>query len=217
MLNKAGYWADVLDAEWRFVFLTDELLLSYRDMGAATVPHIGAHFFSAVARQFITDTVPGAWASWEGRRAWFLEAGRYVLAGTPGGREELRRVVDPELADLVDQLQPQDLPLVWMNRSGFTTAGAEVTGSAVWIRIDDAHGDRVGVCILPKPAAGMSHLARAAATADLAHLERMRAVERPDRHPAAISDGRPRGVVTIGATSFDGAVLRIHSPSRAHR
>ena len=186
VLNDAGYWANVLDAEWRYVFVTDELLLSYRDMGAATTPPIGSHFFSPETRQFIAATLGGAWASPEVGRAWFLDAGRYVLADTPGGREELRRVVDPALTDLVDQLQPQDLPAVWLNRSGFTTAGAEVTGSAVWIRIDDGHGHRVGVCTLQKPAAGMSHLARAAATADLTHLERMHVVERPDRRPAAI-------------------------------
>ena len=39
---------------------------------------------------------------------------------------------------------------------------------------------------MPKPAAGMSYLAAAAATADLTHLERMRLVARPDRRPAAI-------------------------------
>jgi class 3 adenylate cyclase len=185
-LNDAGYWAEVLDAEWRYVFVTDELLSSYRDMAAPTALPIGSHFFSPEARQFITETVGGAWGSPEGGRAWFLDAGRYVLADTPGGREELRRVVDPALADLVDQLQPQGLPPVWVNRSEFVTAGAEVAGSAVWIRIDDAHGHRVGVCILQKPAAGMSHLARAAATADLTHLERIRVIQRPDRHPAAI-------------------------------
>ena len=185
-LNDAGYWANVLDAEWRFVFSTHELLLSYRDMGTLTKPPVGAHFFSAEYRQFIAETVPGSWASSEVRRAWFLDVGRYVLAGTPGGREELRRVVDPALAELVDVLQPKDLPPVWRNRSEFTTAGAEVSGSAVWIRIDDAHGHRMGVCILPKPGPGMSDLARAAATADPTHLERMRVVERPDRRPAAI-------------------------------
>jgi class 3 adenylate cyclase len=184
VLNDAGYWANVLDAEWRHVFVTDELLSSYRDMGASTTPPIGSHFFSAEARQFIAATV--GWASLEVRRPWFLDAGRYMLADTPGGREEFRRVVDPALADLVDQLQPQELPPIWMNRSDFTTAGADVTGSAVFIRIDDADGHRVGVCILPKPGPGMSHLARATATADLAHLERMRDVERPDRRPAAI-------------------------------
>jgi class 3 adenylate cyclase len=186
VLNEAGNWANVLDAQWRYVFVTDELRLSYRDMGAATMPLIGAHFFSAQVRQFIRRTLGGAWASPEVGRAWFLDVGRYVLAETPGGREELRRVVDPELADLVDELQPQDLPPVWINRSGFSTAGAEATGSAVWIRIDDRDGHRVGVCVLQKPAAGMSHLARAAATADLRHLERMGVVARPDRRPAAV-------------------------------
>ena len=55
-----------------------------------------------------------------------------------------------------------------------------------WIRIDDHDGRLVGVVHLGKPAAGMSQLAAAAATADLGHLERMRLVERPDRRPAAI-------------------------------
>lgn len=185
-LNDAGYWADILDAKWRWVFRTDEMLLSDMDMQAPATPPIGSHFFSAEARRFFAAMVGGAWASPEARRAWFLKAGCYVLAGTSGGPEELRRLVDPELADLVDQLQPQDLPPIWTNRSEFRTAGAEVAGSAVWIRIDDADGQRVGVCVMPKPAAGMSHLARAAATADLAHLERLRVVERPDRRPAAI-------------------------------
>jgi class 3 adenylate cyclase len=160
--------------------------LSYRDMGASTAPPIGSHFLSEEARQFMASAVPGAWVSAQNRRAWFLQVGRYVLADAPGGREGLRSVVYPELVDLVDLLEPQELPPIWRNESEFTTAGAEVTGSAVWLRIDDAHGKRVGVCILSKPAAGMSHLARAAATADLTHLERMRVVERPDRHPAAI-------------------------------
>ena len=53
-------------------------------------------------------------------------------------------------------------------------------------RIDDAHGNLAGVCNLAKPSAGMSQLAAAAHTADLAHLERMRVVEHADRRPAAI-------------------------------
>ena len=56
-LNDAGYWATLMDAEWRIVFVTDETLLTYRDMGAATPPPIGAHFLSAEWREFneITD------------------------------------------------------------------------------------------------------------------------------------------------------------------
>ena len=106
----------MLDAEWRHVFDTDELLLSYGDMGVPTTPPIVSHLLSAEARKFIREAA-GAGASWKVRRAWFLEVGSYVLAGTPGGREELRRFVDPALADLVDQLEPQDLPPVFINRS----------------------------------------------------------------------------------------------------
>src|SRR4029079_14528340 len=50
----------------------------------------------------------------------------------------------------------------------------------------DDRGHFAGTVILMKPAAGMSELATAAATADLRHLERMRLVQRPDRRPCAI-------------------------------
>ena len=43
VLNDGGYWAVLLDAEWRYVFVTDEMRASYRDLGATTVPLIGAH------------------------------------------------------------------------------------------------------------------------------------------------------------------------------
>ena len=39
-LNDAGYWAVLMDAEWRIVFVTDEMRLSHRDMGVATPPPI---------------------------------------------------------------------------------------------------------------------------------------------------------------------------------
>jgi class 3 adenylate cyclase len=117
----------------------------------------------------------------------FLNTGRYLLASTPGGRDELRRVVDPGLVDLVDELEPEDAPVAWIGRRPeWTTAGAAAALSIVWFRIDSDQGQPAGFCILIKPAAGMSHLGIAAAVADLAHLERLQAVERPDRRPAAI-------------------------------
>jgi class 3 adenylate cyclase len=188
-LNETGFWAHVLDAQWRYVFESDELQSSYADMMRGSSPPrspIGSHFFGAEASQRFSAIVGGPYYGRESLRAWFLEVGGFVLATTPGGRDELRRVVDPVLADLVDELQPQEFPAVWFHRPGWTTAGADVTGSAVFLRIDDDEGHFAGVCILSKPAAGMSHLARAAAIADLAHLERMRVVERPDRRSAAI-------------------------------
>lgn len=186
-LNSAGHWADIYDASWREVFATDELRLSLGDTGAVTLLPIGFHIFSAEATRIRVSVNRGRFVLPEVRRAHFLEIGPYVLASTPGGREELRRVVDPELADLVDQLEPKDPPAVWPGPDvSATAAGLDVVSSTTHFRIDDAHGNLAGWCHLVKPSAGMSQLGAATSTADLSHLERMRVVERPDRRPAAI-------------------------------
>jgi class 3 adenylate cyclase len=185
-LNDAGHWAEIY-ASSRLVFATDELRLSLGDTGAVTVLPIGFHFCSAEATRFRVSVNRGRFVLPEFRRAHFLEWGPYVLASTPGGREELRRVVDPEFADLVDLLEPKDLPAVWPGPDVPSTfAGVDVVGSVTSFRIDDAHGHLAGFCNLTKPSAGMSQLAAAAYTVDLAYLERMRVVEHPDRRPAAI-------------------------------
>jgi class 3 adenylate cyclase len=185
-LNDAGYWAYVLDAAWRYVFVTDELRLSWGDAGASAAVPIGSHFFSATAMQHRRVRALGGPNTTEaGRRTNFLGLGGYVLASTPGGREELRRVVDPELVGLVDDLMPRELVAVSL-RWAYRFAGTDVANTRTVLRIDDGHGAMAGVCVLFKPVVGMAQLVAAAATADLAHLERMTAVEHPDRRPAAI-------------------------------
>ena len=186
-LNNAGYWAQIFDARWRLVFVTDEMRLSLGDTGADTTLPIGFQMFSAESLRYSVSVNRGRFVLPEFRRSRFLDMGPYFLATTPGGREELRRVVDPELANLVDELQPKDLPAVWPGLPVSSTfAGVDVVGSVTYFRIDDADGHVAGFCSLSKPSVGMSQLAAAAYTADPAHLERMQAVERPDRRPAAI-------------------------------
>jgi class 3 adenylate cyclase len=193
-LNDAGFWAQIVDANWRYVFETDELSASYQALGLPTVP-IGAHLLSAEGAHHVLAQLGGSWPSPAVRRAWFLTSGRYVLASTPGGREELRRLVDPELADLVDELQTLAHPVVSVldplheRAAAFGDVAAGSTGSgstAITFPIEDSHEHVVGFCAVIKPAAGMSYLAAATASADLVHLERMRVVERPDRRPGAI-------------------------------
>ncbi len=185
-LNETGHWANFLDANWRYVYQTEELQQTYADMGRPAIAKQGLHFFSKEANQRFAETIGGPWAEMEFRRSYFTDLGPFVLASTPGGRDALRQLVDPELADIVDDLEPKRAPLAWVVRPEWITAGAGVTGSAVWFRIDDDQGNLAGFGILSKPAAGMSHLGVALAIADQAHLDRMRAVAHPDRRPAAI-------------------------------
>jgi class 3 adenylate cyclase len=185
-LNDAGYWAWILDAAWRIVFVTDELRLLWPDVEESPTGPIGSHYFSANASRHRAAAVGGYMARRDGRRERFLDLGGYVLSGTAGGRHELRQSVDPELADLVDELEPDEVPPAWLLFGEFTIAGSNVGSSSVWCRINDSDGNFAGCCQFVKPAAGMSQLAMAAATADLAHLERLRTVETPGRRAAAI-------------------------------
>jgi len=182
-LNDAGFWATLLDAQWRFSFQTDETRLSRGDTGESSTFPIGAHYFSTEGVRYHAALLSG---SPESQREHFRAFGPYVLATTPGSREELRRIVDPDLADLVDELQPQDLPGALPLHRAMKYAGTEVGFSAVLIRIDHGDGRLAGICHVGKPAVGMSQLAAAAATADLVHVERMQGLGSPDRRQTAI-------------------------------
>jgi class 3 adenylate cyclase len=185
-LNDAGHWAYILDAAWRVLFVTDELRLSFGDTGASTCVPIGYHWFSVEMVDLRASKVGGSWTLPEARRDHFRGLGPYVL-GALGDRDSLRRAADPELSDLIDELQPKDPPPMWTARSRLMSfGGAQVASPSTLFRIDDGHRHLAGIVLVVKPAAGMSQLAAAAATADLGHLERMRLVEQPDRRPAAI-------------------------------
>jgi class 3 adenylate cyclase len=190
-LNDAGYWSYVLDRDWRVVFVTDELRLSHGDTGDSTRIPIGHHWYGIELSQFWKTAASGSISSVEMRRDLFSEMGPFVLGAAPGGRDSLRDVVDSELTDLVDELEPADLPPVLLlpERVTMSFGGTRVPSRTIYLRIDGSDGRLAGVAILPKPAAGMSQLAAATATADLGHLERMRLVERPDRRPAAVLMG----------------------------
>jgi hypothetical protein len=182
-LNEAGYWAYLFDASWRYAFVTDDLRLGLGDTGEVTNVPLGFHFFSAEGTRFRSTLAIG---SPEMRRARHPRLARYMLATTPGGRDALRRVVDPEVADLIDELQPEAHPQAWGWQTRYAFAGTAVPEWATWIAITDPNGTLAGYCCLLKPVAGMTELAAAVAMADPSHLERMRVVESPNRHPAAI-------------------------------
>jgi class 3 adenylate cyclase len=186
-LNNGGHWAQIYDAEWRLVYVTNETRLMATDTAAVSRFYLGSHRFSTESTQFFMSVVRGEYLRSEFRRAQFLDLAPYVLASTPGGRDELRRLIDPEYADLVDQLEPKDPPDAWTGAvASATYAGVAAAGSATWFRIDDRHGHPAGFCVQYMPVAGMSQLAAATLTFDLAHLERIRVVEHAGRRPAAI-------------------------------
>jgi class 3 adenylate cyclase len=183
-LNDAGHWAMVVDSAFRVVFITDELRRSQAGLeGLARVP-LGLHYFGSEAmalRALMSH------AKADSRREQVAAFFPELLAATPGGRPELRQLVDPRFHDLIDELpdsQPRASFAFQMatNRSW----GIDLNSWYSIFRVYATSGQVAGYVWIGKPAAGMSMLGTMAGGSDLRHLERTQNVVTADRRPAAI-------------------------------
>ncbi|HEX6228138.1 MAG TPA: adenylate/guanylate cyclase domain-containing protein [Solirubrobacterales bacterium] len=186
-LNRAGVWCKVFDREYRVVYITDEGRLTYGGLvGMVPVP-LGAYIFGA---EYVDAMLSWPGADWriDAARELFTALGPWALADAPGGRDELREMVDPRLRDIVDGLQPAEASTaITFALSGFgmgVKAPFEVKHHAV--RIRDESGQFIGVMMQLKPAVGMSTIGAIAAIGDLRHFERMQRVAKAARRPTAI-------------------------------
>jgi class 3 adenylate cyclase len=176
-------WGSIFDHEWNLVYVTDDLRRSFGGGELVDFP-IGEYAFGpeflAVARSWRFGA-----NSLELQRAQFALLGRFALADTPGGRDELRRRVDPLFHDLIDGLEPATAA-VEAGEVGGTGLTRTVRVNNVVVRIRDDAGRLAGTASFARPAVGMDTISAMISNADVDHLERMRLVDRPARRPAAI-------------------------------
>jgi class 3 adenylate cyclase len=184
-LNDAGYWAIIVDRNWRNRYMTDAQRLSEGGLLELALFPVGAHIFSAESLDALLSG-RGRLNTIGAMRQRFEMLGRYMLAGAEGGREELRGLVDPRLDDIVDQLSPADLANALSVVVPGSGAGMPVEIQITLLPVRDGDCQFVGTVILTKPAASMAVLAAMAAGGDLRHFERMQQVAKPGRRPAAI-------------------------------
>ena len=183
-LRGAGHWGWVMDPEWRVVYVTDEIRLTFG--GNTELSHwpIGAHYFGP---EFKAATLTWRFGTTNEElfRGNFAAVGGWVLTDTPGGRDALREIVDPSLRDMVDNLAPYDTAARWFAGAGMGLefpVGVAVAG----LRIRDRDGRLAGTAMFSKPAAGMATLGAMTSMTDAGHLSRMLQVSKAGRRPAAI-------------------------------
>jgi class 3 adenylate cyclase len=186
-LRDAGQWAEIVDRNWRLVYTTDDLRLAQGAMlDLAPVP-LGAHYYSAEAMSARLLWRIGPAMMDASRAGLAALGGTWMLADTPGGREELRELVDPRLRDVVDELRPTDRVFAGSDVvPGYGVEGGRPNIFFTAVRIRDADGRLAGTAIISKPAPSMSVLATVAAQGDLQHFERMQSVAKAGRRPAAV-------------------------------
>ena len=182
-LRDSGAWGQVVDDRWNLVYVSDELRLTFG--GGELAPFaIGHHYFSSES-QIVSDRWRFGANSAVLRRPMFAGFGPFVLADTPGGRDELRDVVDASFHDMIDDLLPSERAAITVETSGAGLMQA-VGVRATMIRIRDADGRLAGTAISHKPAAGMNFIGAMISMGDLRHFANMERVASAGRRPAAI-------------------------------
>jgi class 3 adenylate cyclase len=183
-LNEGRAWALVLDAEWRWVYMSDDARLSSgSQLGMVPVP-LGAHFFSAAA---IESGVLGQTFGLDSMSDHLMGLGSWMLADAGGERDALREVVHEGLRDVVDAIDPSARSLVRTYPvRGWYTAGSPTRLLVTAWRISDANGRIVGTAAEMRPDVGMSVIGTLASSGEHGHFARMQSVAKAARRPAAI-------------------------------
>jgi class 3 adenylate cyclase len=183
-LQGSGHWGWVVDPQWRIAFVTDELRFTFGGHVKFADWPIGAHFFGpdmlSATRHWRFGTTTD-----ELFRSNFAAVGGWVLTDTPGGREELRTLVDPVLHDMVDEITAHDEAGHWYAGAGTALMGA-VGVHVLGFRIRDHDGRLAGTAMITKPAAGMATLGSITSMGDPRHFQRMLQVAKAGRRPAAV-------------------------------
>jgi class 3 adenylate cyclase len=181
--RDSGHWGLVFDSDWRLAYVTDELRVTFGGGSLASFA-LGAHWFGpdsqAAAKSFRFGPTSAPLY-----RSIFAGVGDFVLTDTQGGKDELRTLVDPLFADMID-----DLSVTNDSSRAFDVIGAALKETVgvrmIAIRLRRSDGRLSGTMILAKPAVGMHTISSFTSNADLGHLERMELVSRAGRRAAAV-------------------------------
>ena len=183
-IRDTGHWGWVFDDRWRITWASDEVRLSFGALVEFASFEVGSYLFGPEWIRASEGWRMGS-NSVEINRLFFRGIGGLMLTDTPGGREELRRLVDPALRDIVDELTPAEGTMLSFTTEGFGIVGAGDV-PVIAFRVRDTSGRLAGTALISKPAAGMAMLAAMTFTADLGHVARMGQVAKAGRRPAAI-------------------------------
>ena len=191
-------WAWIVDRHWRLRYMTNEHRLSLGAGAEMVAAPLGEFLFGPeiVGRSVEWVTGLNSPALWE---PMVRAVGRLMLHDKEDCFDQLRPSVDPSLHGYFDALSPMDDTATAFLASG-TYLGSPFRVMGKSLRIRDATGEVRGTLFLFQPAVGMGVIGTMAFALDPGHLERMAAVARAGRTPAAVLFGDLEGSSVLSRT-----------------
>ncbi|MDQ3771405.1 MAG: hypothetical protein M3343_04855 [Actinomycetota bacterium] len=112
-LEATGWAAEILDTDWRLVWLSSGLLELIGERDPAKLGY-GEHLFEHFRRETWTKLMtPESLLN-------LIEVELpMVLNDMPGGKEELKRIAGPDLDDLIDSIEERTTPPIWASQIQF--------------------------------------------------------------------------------------------------
>lgn len=184
-MRDAGHWGWVFDDQWRHAYVTDDqrrVLGGGNQLARWRVGNVTG------STEYLSDA--RTWLAGSFTIEQYLGAGPgdlipMMLADHPGGREQLRELLDPVYHDEIDDSVPNEQDVASFE-SALPGVGGPVPISHLITRLRDSTGRFVGASVIVKPAASMSTIVAMIASGDVRHFERMQVAATPARRPAAI-------------------------------
>ncbi len=185
-LDEAGHFGTVVDRDWRIVFETEASAAAGGFLVDAPSEHAGAFLFGRASMERFAALPVGSIAM-DFARAHLEHLGGWVVQDLGGGRDRLRSLVDPRLADTVDRItEPGTAAAITFAYDGFGVGGIRPRMAVTALRVHGPEGEVVGTALVQKPALSMMVLAVLGAMRDPQHLDRMQRVAAAGRRPGAI-------------------------------
>lgn len=185
-LNATGFAAEVWDRDWHLYGVTDDYKLMISAGRETPELGIGLHFLEPRMQEnrlsWPAGPEPDSMVEWI--RRW----GGAMAAMSPGGLAAMRRAVAPDQRDLIDGLEPQDVPPVMTGETEIRFGASTIVNETVMVPVRGTDGTFAGAFVVVKPAVGAATLAMLA-LGDERLFQRMLGLIVPGQRPGAIMFG----------------------------
>jgi class 3 adenylate cyclase len=175
-IRDSQQWSTVYDSHFRLIWASEAQIRAWGDDLETALTAMGRHILNPFHFS----------QRYENLELWLKKVGEFVLADTPGGKEELRELVNPNIRHLVDEMHPDYSDFISIDLITPRPYGTLVRAQSVFMRVRDDTGRFVGAISVTKPGGDAYTMAEMVSILSPRVMVDLHSAARASRKPAAI-------------------------------